>query len=117
MQNPQTYFIWFIVTYIFSIVFKESCRFTNILAATCPEQFYFQASSLVKPLLMSMTHQHSKVRVSGIQVLKYMNYLLLKFLVHKVLFSIVIIVTLPFFLYVLFIYFFFNFIGLRLSSR
>ncbi|XP_074630792.1 dynein axonemal assembly factor 5-like [Acropora palmata] len=53
----------------FHDVRKESCRFTNILAATCPEQFYFQASSLVNSLLKSLTHQHSKVRVSGIQTL------------------------------------------------
>ncbi|XP_068729927.1 dynein axonemal assembly factor 5-like [Montipora capricornis] len=53
----------------FHDVRKESCQCTNILAAACPEQFYFQANSLVTPLLRSLSHQHSKVRVSCVQTL------------------------------------------------
>ena len=47
---------------------QESCRCTNILATAVPDQFYFQANSLVNPLLKSLSHQHSKVRVSCIKV-------------------------------------------------
>ncbi|CAH3109869.1 unnamed protein product [Porites lobata] len=53
----------------FHDVRKESCRCTNVLAPAVPEQFYFQANSLVTPLLKSLSHQHSKVRVSCIQTL------------------------------------------------
>lgn len=55
----------------FCLYLKGSCRCTNVLAAAVPEQFYFQANSLVTPLLKSLSHQHSKVRVSCIQVRKY----------------------------------------------
>lgn len=53
----------------FHDVRKESCRWTNVLAVAVPDQFYFQANSLVNPLLKSLSHQHSKVRVSCIQTL------------------------------------------------
>lgn len=53
----------------FHDVRKESCHCTNILATAVPEQFYFQANSLVNPLLKSLSHQHSKVRVSCIKTL------------------------------------------------
>ena len=58
-------------TFWFCLYLQESCQCTNVLAAAVPDQFYFQANSLVTPLLKSLSHQHSKVRVSCIQVRKY----------------------------------------------
>lgn len=41
---------------------KISCSCTSIIAKAIPEYFHTQSESLVKPLLMSIAHQHSKVR-------------------------------------------------------
>ena len=49
-------------------LYQESCRCTCLLAKAIPEQFYYQADSLVKPLIQAITHQHSKVRVAVIEV-------------------------------------------------
>ena len=38
------------------------------LAVAIPATFYHQSESLAKPLFISMTHQHSKVRVACIKV-------------------------------------------------
>eukprot|EP00112_Aurelia_sp_Birch-Aquarium-sp1_P015656 Seg3494.1 transcript_id=Seg3494.1/GoldUCD/mRNA.D3Y31 product="Dynein assembly factor 5 axonemal" protein_id=Seg3494.1/GoldUCD/D3Y31 len=42
---------------------KESCKCIEELAKAVPEKFYFHGESLIKPLLMSVSHQHHKVRV------------------------------------------------------
>ena len=41
---------------------KMACQCTSILAKTVPEHFHMQSESLIKPLLQSISHQHSKVR-------------------------------------------------------
>ena len=48
---------------------KQSCYCSSLLAKTIPEYFHAQTESLVKPLLMSITHQHSKVRTLVIETL------------------------------------------------
>lgn len=53
----------------FPDVRKESCRCSSALAKSVPEVFHFQSESLIKPLLMSITHQHSKVRTLVIQTI------------------------------------------------
>ncbi|CAB4015757.1 dynein assembly factor 5, axonemal, partial [Paramuricea clavata] len=45
----------------------ESCKYSCLLAKTIPDQFYYQAESLVKPLLLSIAHQHSKVRLAVLE--------------------------------------------------
>lgn len=58
----------------FPDVKKESCRCAAALAKSIPEYFHMQSESLIKPLLLSITHQHSKVRTIVIQTIgKYMN--------------------------------------------
>jgi hypothetical protein len=49
-------------------LFQESCKCSCLLAKTIPDQFYYQAESLVKPLLLSIAHQHSKVRLAVLEV-------------------------------------------------
>ncbi|KAM4716682.1 dynein axonemal assembly factor 5 isoform 1-T1 [Anableps anableps] len=51
----------------FPDVKKESCRCTVSFAKSVPEHFHMQAESLVKPLMQTITHQHSRVRVSVIE--------------------------------------------------
>ncbi|XP_077590424.1 dynein axonemal assembly factor 5 [Stigmatopora nigra] len=46
---------------------RESCKCTVQFANCVPEHFHMQAESLVKPLMQTIAHQHSKVRVSVIQ--------------------------------------------------
>ncbi|XP_045213202.2 dynein axonemal assembly factor 5-like [Mercenaria mercenaria] len=41
---------------------KLACQCTSILAKAIPEHFHAQSESLIKPLLQSVSHQHSKVR-------------------------------------------------------
>jgi dynein assembly factor 5 len=48
---------------------KESCHCVLHVATAVPVVFYQQSSSLVKPLLRCMTHQHSKVRMAAIKAL------------------------------------------------
>ncbi|XP_041363360.1 dynein assembly factor 5, axonemal-like [Gigantopelta aegis] len=48
---------------------KQSCHCSSRLAKTIPEYFHAQTDSLVKPLLMTITHQHSKVRALVIETL------------------------------------------------
>lgn len=58
---------------------KESCRCSSLLAKSSPEHFYMQAESLVKPLLMCIAHQHSKVRVIVVETIGKLG-----FLFHKI---------------------------------
>ncbi|XP_047427103.1 dynein axonemal assembly factor 5-like isoform X1 [Mugil cephalus] len=51
----------------FPDVKRESCKCTVNFAKCVPEHFHMQAESLVKPLMMTIAHQHSRVRVSVIE--------------------------------------------------
>ncbi|XP_068192211.1 dynein axonemal assembly factor 5-like isoform X2 [Antennarius striatus] len=51
----------------FPDVRRESCRFTVALAKCLPEHFHMQAECLVKPLMQTITHNRSRVRVSVIE--------------------------------------------------
>ncbi|KAM9843655.1 dynein axonemal assembly factor 5 [Aulostomus maculatus] len=51
----------------FPDVKKESCKCTVIFAKSVPEHFHMQADSLVKPLMQTISHQHSRVRASVIE--------------------------------------------------
>ncbi|XP_061556656.1 LOW QUALITY PROTEIN: dynein axonemal assembly factor 5-like [Phycodurus eques] len=51
----------------FPDVKRESCKCTVNFAKCVPEHFHMQAESLVKPLMQTIAHQHSKVRVSVIE--------------------------------------------------
>ena len=42
---------------------KLSCRVTSSIARTTPQYFHMQSAAYIKPLMMSITHQHSKVLV------------------------------------------------------
>ena len=45
---------------------KESCKTASSLAKAIPAQFHMQSESLVQPLMTSISHQHSRVRVDVI---------------------------------------------------
>ncbi|KAL2101279.1 hypothetical protein ACEWY4_003040 [Coilia grayii] len=51
----------------FPDVKRESCKCTINFARAIPEDFHMQAESLVKPLMQTITHQHSRVRVAVIE--------------------------------------------------
>uniref|UniRef100_A0A665V4L1 Dynein axonemal assembly factor 5 n=2 Tax=Echeneis naucrates TaxID=173247 RepID=A0A665V4L1_ECHNA len=51
----------------FPDVKRESCKCTVKFAQCVPEHFHMQAESLVKPLMQTIAHQHSRVRVSVIE--------------------------------------------------
>ncbi|KAJ3600692.1 hypothetical protein NHX12_031670 [Muraenolepis orangiensis] len=51
----------------FADVKRESCRCTARFAESVPEHFHMQAESLVKPLMQTISHQHSRVRVSVVE--------------------------------------------------
>ncbi|CAL8304585.1 unnamed protein product [Merluccius merluccius] len=51
----------------FPDVKKESCKCTVLFAKCVPDHFHMQAESLVKPLMQSISHQHSRVRVSVVE--------------------------------------------------
>nr|XP_021327043.1 dynein assembly factor 5, axonemal-like isoform X2 [Danio rerio] len=57
------------ITDPFAEVKKESCKFTVSVAQCIPEHFHLQAESLLKPLLQTISHQHSQVRVSATQAI------------------------------------------------
>ncbi|RXM30209.1 Dynein assembly factor 5, axonemal [Acipenser ruthenus] len=61
----------------FPDVKKESCKCAANYAKCIPEHFHMAADSLIKPLMQTISHQHSKVRVSVIQatgtVMQYGN--------------------------------------------
>lgn len=48
---------------------KASCACSCLLAKTCPQYFHMESELLIKPLLLSITHQHSKVRVQVINTI------------------------------------------------
>ncbi len=48
---------------------KESCNCASILAKTVPEHFHMQSESLIKPLLQTLSHQHSRVRVTAVHAI------------------------------------------------
>ena len=52
---------------------KLSCKCAAQLARTIPETFHTQSESLIKPLLESISHQHSKVRVEVIFAIGKIN--------------------------------------------
>ena len=45
---------------------KESCVCASLLARTVPQQFHMQSESLIAPLLITISHQHSKVRIAAV---------------------------------------------------
>ena len=45
---------------------KESCQCASKLAKAVPQVFHQQSESLIKPLILTLSHQHSKVRVAAI---------------------------------------------------
>ncbi|KAE8283195.1 Dynein assembly factor 5, axonemal [Larimichthys crocea] len=51
----------------FPDVKRESCKCAVKFAKCVPEHFHMQAESLVKPLMQTISHQHSRVRVSVIE--------------------------------------------------
>lgn len=52
---------------------KEACKCASLLARAVPQHFHLQSESLIKPLLYSISHQHSKVRVAVINTIgKYL---------------------------------------------
>ncbi|XP_068434331.1 dynein axonemal assembly factor 5-like [Clinocottus analis] len=51
----------------FPDVRRESCKCTTNFAKSVPEHFHMQAESLVKPLMQTISHQHSRVRVCAIE--------------------------------------------------
>ena len=48
---------------------KVSCKCASTVAKSVPEYFHQQSESLIKPLLVSISHQHSKVRTTVIYTL------------------------------------------------
>ncbi|XP_067912661.1 dynein axonemal assembly factor 5-like [Heterodontus francisci] len=61
----------------FPEVKKKSCECAAKYAKFTPETFHMQSESLIKPLMQTISHQHSKVRVAVIQatgtVIQYGN--------------------------------------------
>ncbi|RXN35484.1 dynein assembly factor axonemal [Labeo rohita] len=57
------------ITDPFPEVKKESCKCTISVAQSIPDHFHLQAESLLKPLLQTISHQHSQVRVSATQAI------------------------------------------------
>lgn len=51
----------------FPDVKRESCKCVVNFAECVPEHFHMQAESLVKPLMQTISHQHSRVRISVIE--------------------------------------------------
>ena len=48
---------------------KLSCHCASTLAKAVPEYFHAQSESLIKPLLLSVSHQHAKVRTIVVQTI------------------------------------------------
>nr|XP_033819652.1 dynein assembly factor 5, axonemal [Geotrypetes seraphini] len=61
----------------FPDVRKESCKCASLYARSIPEHFHMQSESLINPLMQTISHQHSKVRVAVIHttgtVIQYGN--------------------------------------------
>ncbi|XP_074649053.1 dynein axonemal assembly factor 5-like [Tubulanus polymorphus] len=48
---------------------KESCRCASNLSKKCSTHFHMQSEALIKPLLLTMSHQHSRVRTAAVECL------------------------------------------------
>ena len=48
---------------------KESCKCASALAKSIPEHFHMQSETLIKPLLLIISHQHSKVRLHSVEAI------------------------------------------------
>ncbi|XP_071107149.1 dynein axonemal assembly factor 5-like [Haliotis cracherodii] len=48
---------------------KESCRCSSKLAKSIPEYFHMQSESLIKPLMLTISHQHAKVRTVVVETI------------------------------------------------
>ncbi|XP_058270319.1 dynein axonemal assembly factor 5-like [Hemibagrus wyckioides] len=55
------------ITDPFPEVIKESCKCTILFARSVPDHFHMQAECLVKPLMQTISHQHSRVRMAIIE--------------------------------------------------
>ncbi|XP_060757414.1 dynein axonemal assembly factor 5-like isoform X3 [Neoarius graeffei] len=55
------------ITDPFPDVIKESCKCTIHFARSVPDHFSMQAEGLVKPLMQTISHQHSRVRMAIIE--------------------------------------------------
>ncbi|XP_053327165.1 dynein axonemal assembly factor 5 [Spea bombifrons] len=55
------------ITDPFPDVKKESCKCAANYAKCIPDLFHMQSESLIKPLMQTISHQHSKVRIAAIQ--------------------------------------------------
>ncbi len=53
----------------YSEVKKESCRCSSLMARATKGHFHMQSEHLIKPLAMSISHQHSRVRVEVIKAI------------------------------------------------
>jgi len=51
----------------FAEVKKVSCKIASKLASAIPEYFHMQSETLIVPLMSSINHQHSKVRIAVIE--------------------------------------------------
>uniref|UniRef100_A0A5F8H8Q7 Dynein axonemal assembly factor 5 n=1 Tax=Monodelphis domestica TaxID=13616 RepID=A0A5F8H8Q7_MONDO len=51
----------------FPDVKRESCKLAGDYAQSIPDHFHMQSESLIAPLMQTISHQHSKVRVAVIQ--------------------------------------------------
>jgi len=51
----------------FAEVKKVSCKIASKLACAIPEYFHMQSETLIVPLMTSINHQHSKVRIAVIE--------------------------------------------------
>ena len=72
------------------IIMQESCICCSKLAKAIPALFHQHSETLAKPLLKSMVHQHSKVRVASIKVITsytglfvFVFFFLLFFTIHN----------------------------------
>ncbi|XP_017311966.1 dynein axonemal assembly factor 5 isoform X2 [Ictalurus punctatus] len=55
------------ITDPFPDVIKESCKCTVHFARIVPDHFHMQAECLVKPLMQTISHRHSRVRMAVIE--------------------------------------------------
>lgn len=53
----------------FPEVKRESCQCASKLAKAVPQYFHMQSETLIKPLLLSITHQHSKIRTIVVETI------------------------------------------------
>lgn len=53
---------------------KQSCRCASLLAKSTPQHFHMQCDSLIKPLLQTISHQHSRVRVEVVKAIGKSGY-------------------------------------------